>query len=137
MKLQFLNIKTVETPGKGSLSFFEGGRDIPFKIKRVYYITDVPKNIERGGHAHRRLSQLLFCPSGEIEITLDDGFDRERVILNNPSVGLLVNDMVWREMKWLKEGSTLVVAASEYYDEKDYIRNYNEFIKIVTSRKED
>lgn len=118
-----IDIKTVATEGKGALSFFEGMRDIPFEIKRIYYIHDVPKNVERGGHAHRNLSQLLVCTFGSIEVELDDGTERRRVVLDNPSKGLLVEGLVWREMRWIESDSVLMVAASDYYDEADYIRD--------------
>lgn len=127
---RFVNIKTVETPGKGKLSFFEGIHDIPFEIKRVYYITGVPQNMERGAHAHHELDQLLICPNGEIEITLDNGQERADVILSSPDKGLLVEKMIWHDMKWLKKESILLVVASDYYDENDYIRSYDEFISI-------
>lgn len=129
-----IDIRTVGTKGKGTLSFFEGTRDIPFEIKRIYYIYNVPKGVQRGGHAHRKLSQLLVCTFGSIEITLDDGHECRTVILDSPSKGLLVEGLVWREMRWIEEGSVLMVAASEYYDEADYIRDRPTFDREVASR---
>lgn len=127
-------IRTVGSEGKGRLSFFEGTHDVPFEIKRVYYIYGVPEGIERGGHAHRKLSQLLVCTYGSIEILLDDGFEHRTVLLDDPSKGLLVEGFIWREMRWLKEGSVLMVAASEYYDEADYIRDRAVFDREAAAR---
>ena len=87
MKYEIKQIRTVNTPGKGSLSFFESGRDVPFEIKRMYFIHQVPTGVQRGGHAHRRLCQLLFCPYGSIEIVLDDGVAEERILLDDPRRG--------------------------------------------------
>ena len=134
--LNLIDIKTVETKGKGSLSFFEANHNIPFSIKRIYYIYKVPEGIERGGHAHKKLKQLLFCPYGKIRIGLDDGKTKESVLLDSPSIGLIVEGLVWRTMNWEMEQSVLVVAASEYYDESDYIRDYEVFKRVATARSE-
>ena len=134
MEPKCMDIKTIETPGKGKLSFFEMGRDIPFTAKRIYYITGTPKDVIRGGHAHRNLTQLLFCPDGSIEIFLDNGSERASAILDSPEKALVVESMIWRDMKWLKEGSTHVVVASDFYDESDYIRDYEEFLSECNDR---
>lgn len=131
MKPVFIDIKTRTTPMKGSLSFFEANNDILFDIKRVYYIYRVPADVKRGGHAHRNLSQMMFCPYGQIRIILDDGDSIEEVLLTNPSKGLIISNGIWHEMIWKKDDSVLCVAASDYYDEDDYIRNYDEFIELV------
>jgi len=131
MNLTLLQIKTVSTPNLGSLSFFEADHDIPFPIKRIYYIHGVAKNIQRGAHAHKQLKQLLFCPYGSVKILMDDGHDIAEVILDDPSKGLIITPCVWRDMLWLVENSVLCVAASDYYDEGDYIRDYNEFITWI------
>lgn len=115
----------------GYLSFFESNNDIPFDIKRVYYIYDVPMNTKRGMHAHKHLQQLLWCPYGSIEILMNDGKKSKSYLLDSPEIGLLVGNGIWREMHWKKEGSVLCVVASDYYDESDYIRNYDDFIKMV------
>lgn len=128
MKLNIIDIRTVSTAGKGALSFLEAGKDVPFEIHRVYYTYGAPEGCKRGGHAHRSLKQILFCPYGQISIILDDGTERETVVLDSPSKGLVVEDMTWREMVWDIEGSVLVVAASGYYDEADYIRDYEVFL---------
>lgn len=131
MKPFFINIKTITDSMKGSLSFFEANKDVPFDIKRIYYIYQVPVGIKRGGHAHRELSQMLFCLYGQIKIVLDDGTKKEEVILDEPSKGLIISKGIWRDMIWEKDNSVLCVAASDYYDESDYIRDYDEFIKYV------
>lgn len=134
MQCEFIDIRTTETKTKGFLSFFEGMKDIPFDIKRVYFIYQVPAGTVRGGHAHRDLVQLLFCPYGRIDVILDDGEERCTAVLDRPSKGLIVRDMVWRDMVWREDNSVLVVAASGYYDESDYIRDYNEFIAAVSDK---
>lgn len=125
-------IRTRRNPGQpGALSFFEAERDVDFEIKRVYYITGAPKGTVRGGHAHKKLKQLLFCPYGRIEITLDDGKRKSVYLLDDPSKGLLVESLYWRTMRWLEDDSVLCVAASEYYDESDYMRSYDEFLRYL------
>ena len=126
---KLIRIKTIPTIEAGQLSFFENGADVNFAFQRIYYITKVNEGIRRGGHAHKKLKQVLFCPYGEIMITLDDGISRKEIILRDPSFGLVIEDNIWREMVWLKSDSVLVVAASEKYDPNDYIRDYSEFLK--------
>ena len=116
---------------KGGLSFLEGGRDIPFAIKRVYYIYDVPDGERRGFHAHKELQQYLICIHGQCSILLDDGVERKSVVLDDPNVGLYVGPGNWREMYGFSAGAVLLVLASEYYDESDYIRDYDDFLKYV------
>jgi dTDP-4-dehydrorhamnose 3,5-epimerase-like enzyme len=126
-----INLKQIGDPEIGYLSFFESSKDIPFDVKRVYYTYDVPVNIKRGMHAHKNLQQLLWCPYGEIEIILDNGKCKETYTLNSPYMGLLVTNGVWRDIYCRKKGSVLCVAASDYYTEEDYIRDYNEFLDYV------
>lgn len=116
---------------KGYLSFFEVENDIPFDIKRIYYTYDVPLGIKRGMHAHKNLIQVLWCPYGKIEVILDDGSMKKNYILDSPNKLLLVGSGIWRDMYWRKEGSVLCVAASDYYNETDYIRDYNEFLQYI------
>ena len=115
----------------GSLSFFEAEGHIPFPIKRVYYIYDVPENERRGFHAHKKLQQVLFCIHGNCKILLDDGKEQETITLDNPAEGILINRTLWREMFDFSPGAVLLVLASEHYSESDYIRNYNEFLKYL------
>jgi len=128
-----IRIKTVPTVDAGELSFFEADSDIPFPIKRIYYISKVPQGVRRGFHAHKDLKQLLFCPYGKIQLTLDDGKSREEIVLCDPSVGILIDKPVWREILWLQKDSVLCVAASDYYKTSDYIRDYQEFREYVKS----
>lgn len=128
---QILKLKTNGTPQSGYLSFFESKKDIPFDIKRIYYTYDVPVDTKRGMHAHKDLQQILWCPYGSIEVILDDGTNKETYFLNSPEKALLVGNGIWRDMYWRKEGSVLCVAASEYYNEDDYIRDYDEFLRYV------
>ncbi len=130
-KNRTIKINTIPTDGSGSLSFFEANRDIPFEIKRIYFISNVPEGKKRGFHAHKTLKQLLFCPYGEIIISLDNGNDKQDILLNDPSIGILIDEPLWREMHWLKESSALCVAASDYYDPNDYIRDYNEYLNYI------
>lgn len=126
-----LDIRTMGDSEKGYLSFYEIENDVPFPIKRIYYTYDVPINVKRGLHAHKKLQQIMWCPYGEIEVILDDGEERVHYLLDCPEKGLVVLNGYWREMIWRKEGSVLCVAASDFYDESDYIRNYDEFLKLV------
>lgn len=133
---KILELKTIvnSDPKYGALSFLEGERDIPFPIRRVYWITETEADLHRGFHAHKLNCQLLFCPYGKIDIILDDGSgEKQTVTLDGPGKGLLLMPGLWREMVWRESGSVLCVLASEYYDEKEYIRNYDDFI---TYRKE-
>ena len=113
------------------LSFTEFDTGLLSQIKRIYTIKDVKKNITRGFHAHKLLNQLLFCPHGVIEILLDNGSYKEKHTLSSPDTILLVGPGIWREMTWKKANSILCVVASEKYDEEDYIRDYDIFIKMV------
>ena len=124
-------VKTVRTFGYGSLSVVEGNMDSIFPIKRVYYIFGADKGVERGHHAHKALEQLLICVYGAIEVMCDNGEKNEYTVLDDPAKGLYVGPGIWHTMKWLKDDSVLLVLASEYYDESDYIRDYDEFIRLV------
>jgi dTDP-4-dehydrorhamnose 3,5-epimerase-like enzyme len=116
---------------RGSLVFVEGINHIPFDIKRVYYLYDVPTGQKRGGHAHKELRQILIAISGSFEVHLTDGNKNVQYNLNNPSEGLLITPMVWRDLKNFSSNSVCLVMASEIYDENDYHRDYNEFIQKV------
>lgn len=117
---------------RGNLTFVEGGNHIPFDIKRVYYLYDVPGGAERGGHAHKGLHQLIIAVSGSFDVVLDDGFNKKRVHLNRPYSGLHVCPMIWRELDNFSSGSVCMVLASSKYSEDDYYRNYSEFIQTRT-----
>lgn len=126
-----ISIKTIPTVNAGELSFFEGLHDVPFEIKRIYYISKVPEGVRRGFHAHKELKQLLFCPYGRIQLVLENKQGREEIELSDPSIGVVIETCTWREMLWLQKDSVLCVAASDFYDAEDYIRDYDEFRKFV------
>lgn len=115
---------------RGNLTFVEGGSQIPFDIQRVYYLYDVPGGAERGGHAHKGLSQLIIAMSGSFDVILDDGRDKARIHLNRSYQGLYVCPMIWRELDNFSSGSVCMVLASNKYDEEDYFRDYADFMRI-------
>lgn len=121
---------------RGQLVAIEDENDLGFPIKRVYYIYGASHEVRRGFHAHKELQQYLICMSGECKILLDDGHEKEVVLLNDPSVGLYIGPSMWREMFDFSPGTVLVVLASMHYSEMDYIRDYNEFIKYCTETNE-
>lgn len=121
----------------GKLTFLESGKnkDIPFDIRRIYYVYDVAPGERRGFHAHKKLEQYLICIHGSCTILLDDGSEQEDILLNDPSVGLYIGPSMWREMYDFSPGAVLLVLASEYYDENDYIRNYKTFETYLQEEK--
>jgi len=116
---------------RGNLTFVEESRHIPFDIKRVYYLYDVPGGATRGGHAHKELRQVIIAMSGSFDVTLDDGFERKTFHLNRSYYGLYVDTMIWREIDNFSSGSVCLTLASEFYDEADYYRNYDLFLRAV------
>ena len=116
---------------QGNLTAIQGGIDIPFQIERVYYLYDVPGGESRGGHAHLKLHQLLVCVMGSIDAVLDDGHRRRRVHLDRAYNGLLICPMVWRELENFSSGAICLVLASRVYEELDYIRDYDQFVKVA------
>ena len=113
---------------RGNLTFIEGCKHVPFDIKRVYYLYDVPSGELRGGHAHFKLQQAVVALSGSFEFILENlAGDRERIFLNSPDKALLISNMTWREMANFSVGAVCLVLASEAYNENDYIRSYEEF----------
>ena len=116
---------------RGSLVALEAENAIPFAIKRVYYIFDTKQGVARGFHAHRNLQQVAVCVKGKCRMILDDGKHREEVWLDAPTKGLLIGDLVWREMHDFSDDCVLLVLASEHYDEADYIRDYKEFLRCL------
>lgn len=130
-----MEIKKIQFPTNtnetGTLSFLETERHIPFKIRRVYYIYDVQGDSRRGFHAHKDLRQVLICIHGSCKILLDDGNQQQNVLLDNPGEGLLIESTIWREMYDFSPGAVLLVLASHYYDESDYIRDYDEFLAYI------
>lgn len=130
-----MNIKTYTFPphgdDRGQLVAIEAMKDLPFEVKRVYYIYDTLPGVRRGFHAHKCLQQILVCVSGSCKIHLDDGTDTAEVVLDKPNEGLYIANNMWREMYDFTPGAVLLVLASEYYDEADYIRDYDAFIKMI------
>lgn len=120
---------------RGMLVAIEKHKDIPFEVKRIYYLYNTKTDARRGFHAHKNLEQILVCISGSCKILLDDGYDRKTINLENPFEGLHVSNNMWREMYEFTEGAVLMVLASEYYDEDDYIRDYSEFLEFVEESK--
>jgi dTDP-4-dehydrorhamnose 3,5-epimerase-like enzyme len=116
---------------RGSLIALEDGKDVPFDIKRVYYIYGTKEGVSRGFHAHRKLKQVAVCVTGSCRFILDNGKQKSEVILNGATKGLLIEGLIWREMYDFSPDCVLMVLASEYYDESDYIRDYSEFIKAI------
>lgn len=136
----WMEIKTISFKkhgdDQGKLVYFEGLKDIPFDIKRIYYIFDVKKGARRGFHAHKELVQVLVCVKGSCKVMLDDGKNKETVLLDCPTKGLVVDGIIWREMYDFSSDAVLLVMASHYYDENDYIRNYDEFLSFVEGANE-
>lgn len=118
---------------RGSLVALEANKSVPFDIKRVYYLFHTKEGVSRGFHAHKKLKQLAVCVTGSCRFILDDGICKEEVVLDSPTKGLVINEMIWREMHDFSEDCVLMVLANQYYDEKDYIRNYKEFIKVANN----
>jgi len=114
------------------LTFIESGRHVPFDFKRVYYLYDVPGGAERGGHAHKDLHQLIIAMSGSFDIVLNDGQLQKRIHLNRSYYGLYVCPMIWREMDNFSSGAVCLVLASNLYDEQDYYRDYQQFLKALS-----
>lgn len=115
---------------RGSLTFIESGRHIPFEIARVYYLYDVPAEATRGGHAHHRLTQLIIAAAGSFNVNLDNGLEKTTVHLDRPYRGLLLRPMVWRTIDSFSGGAMCLVIASIPYDEADYIRDYPTFRRL-------
>ncbi len=120
---------------RGQLVAVETGKEIPFDVKRVYYIYDTLPGVRRGFHAHKELEQILICVNGSCKIHLDNGYDTAEVTLDKPYEGLYISNDMWREMYDFSEGAVLLVLASNLYDESDYIRNYDEFLKMVHNKE--
>ena len=122
---KLLNIPKIEDP-RGNLSVIEKNV-LPFEMKRVYYLYDVPSGAERGGHAHKKLKQFLIALSGSFDVILNDGKTEKTITLNKPFEGLLINEGIWRELKNFSSGSVCLVVASDVFEEADYIWDFIDF----------
>jgi dTDP-4-dehydrorhamnose 3,5-epimerase-like enzyme len=127
---QIVNFPKV-TDYRGNLSFIEENNQIPFQIKRVYYLYDVPSGATRGGHAHKALHQVVIALSGSFDVILDDGIRKRSFFLNRPHYGLYIPPKVWRELENFSSNSVALSLVSEVYDESDYIRDYDSFKSLV------
>lgn len=119
----------------GNLSVVENGSPVPFDIKRVFYIYDVPGGEERGGHSHKELQQVILAISGSFDVLIDDGVNQRTITLNRPYQGILIAPGIWSQQLNFSSGSVCLVLASDHYDEDDYVRDYDEFKKLTSSKK--
>ncbi|AWJ98875.1 WxcM-like domain-containing protein [Escherichia coli] len=130
-----MNIKLIPLQAhgdeRGSLIALEEENNIPFEIKRVYYMFNTTQGVRRGLHAHRKLKQIAIAVRGSCRFVLDDGRERVEILLDNPCQGLLIDSCIWREMYDFSKDCVLMVLADSHYDENDYIRNYEEFLKVM------
>nr|WP_199003165.1 FdtA/QdtA family cupin domain-containing protein [Flavobacterium sp. ASV13] len=133
MNVQLISIPKIEER-RGNLSVIENDT-VPFDIKRVYYLYDVPSGAERGGHAHKNLKQFLIALSGSFDVVLKDGRKEQIITLNKPYEGLLIHSGIWRELQNFSSGSVCLVVASEVYIEEDYIRDFDEFMKYSNCKQ--
>ena len=123
------------TDVRGNLSYIEGPSLVPFDIRRIYYLYDVPGGADRGAHAHKALHQLVIALSGAFDIVLDDGKDRKSIRLDRAYKSLYICPMIWRTLNNFSSGAVCLVLASERYDEADYIRDYDDFLKAVNRQE--
>lgn len=124
---RMIDLPVVSDP-RGDLTFVESSNHVPFDIRRVYYLYNVPVDAERGGHAHRELEQVVFALSGSFRIKIDDGDSKSEYVLRDPRRGLYINKLIWREMDNFSQGAVCMVLASHPYDEADYYRHYGDFL---------
>ena len=131
MKARLVTLPKITEPERGSLTVVEQGEAFPFPIKRTYWTYDVPAGEWRGGHAHKQCRELILAVAGCFTLKLDDGHEKREYLLKNPSQAILVEEGVWRELHDFSAGAVCLVLASDEFDENDYIRDYEEFIKSI------
>ena len=134
MEIKIIDLPKIVDP-RGNLTVAEALTKVPFDIKRAYWVYDVPGGESRGGHAHKRLKQLVVALSGSFHVTLDNGHECRSVLLNHPWQGLLIDTNIWRTLDDFSSGAVCLVLASEHFDEDDYIYDYDEFLKYVGCSK--
>jgi dTDP-4-dehydrorhamnose 3,5-epimerase-like enzyme len=134
MSKYLLDIKKIQDT-RGSLTVLENLKNIPFEVKRVYFLNEVTEGSSRGFHAHKKLKQMAFCLSGSCQFIMDDGLVREELVLSRFNQALLINPMVWHEMHDFSSDCVLLVLADDYYVEDDYIREYKEFVQLLNPLK--
>ncbi len=130
MDINIIDLPKITDP-RGNLTVAEGDSVVPFDIKRAYWVYDVPGGESRGGHAHKRLKQLVVALSGSFTVTLDNGRERSTVLLNHPWQGLVIDTNTWRTLDDFSSGAVCLVLASDHFEEDDYIYDYDEFLKYV------
>lgn len=133
LEIRLIDLPKITDP-RGNLTVAEGCGEMPFDIKRAYWVYDVPAGESRGGHAHKRLRQLLIALSGSFTVTLDNGSERKTVLLNHPWQGLLIDTDIWRTLDDFSSGAVCLVLASEHFEEDDYIYDYDEFLRYVNAK---
>jgi dTDP-4-dehydrorhamnose 3,5-epimerase-like enzyme len=131
---RIIDLPKISDP-RGNLTFIEGGNHIPFDIKRIYYLYDVPGGAERGAHGHKQLRQLIVAMSGSFDVVLDDGSRKKTFHMNRSYYGLYVSPMMWREVTNISSGAVCMVLASETYDESDYFRDYSQFLRAAQGER--
>lgn len=129
--IQIIELDSIGSKTNGYLSFFEGENELGFNIERVYFIYGVPKDVVRGGHAHKSLKQYIWCPYGSVKLILDNGESRKSIFLDSPNKGVIIKGVIWRELFWVKEDSIICVAASDIYSDEDYLKDYSSFKKYI------
>ncbi len=133
LEIRLIDLPKITDP-RGNLTVAEGCGEMPFDIKRAYWVYDVPAGESRGGHAHKRLRQLVIALSGSFTVTLDNGSERKTVLLNHPWQGLLIDTDIWRTLDDFSSGAVCLVLASEHFEEDDYIYDYDEFLRYVNAK---
>lgn len=132
MNIELINLPRFTDP-RGNLSVVEQNENVPFDIKRVFFTYDVPGGESRADHANKSLIEFIVAVSGSFTVSLDDGIEKKKILLNKPYQGLLVNPMIWRKLEDFSSGAVALVICSDFYNEADYIRDYEEYIKVRTS----
>ena len=130
LDIKLINLPKITDP-RGNLTVAEGAGVVPFDIKRAYWVYDVPGGESRGGHAHKRLRQLVVALSGSFTVTLDNGYERRTVLLNHPWQGLVIETNIWRTLDDFSSGAVCLVLASDHFEEDDYIYDYDEFLAYI------